>query len=578
MAWRGSWQGCLIGRRDLRVLATSRERLSIPCEVLFVVPPLPLDAAVALFAERASAVGTAWPASYEAADGVLAEICRRLDGLPLAIELAAARTRHLSVAEIAHRLDRRLDLLTTGPRTAVARQRTLRAVIEWSYALLAESERELFARLAVFEGGFTLQAAEAIHDRREPSTIELPAGLVDKSMVVASSTANGGLRYRLLETVREYASEQLLAYAKLESVRRAHCQYFVEFAAAAEVGLLSSEYRSWLANLQLELPNLRAAHDGAIAAGHCNDALRIASSLWWFWGSTERQREGRQWLEEAMRVPDSEIEPSVRARALTVLGYIAGQQLDFIRASAVGEEALSLSTMLGDVVGIASAKQALGVTLEGAGYHARSKALLAEARAVWDAYGMHQRVATSDIVTCVQALADGDLSLVDSTSQEVLRRCAFIDYDPYRCWGHLIRARLEEARHDLPTAGRECANALSAARRLGLAHFISFALIQTGHIAALADDLVAAESLLTEEIGVADSAGAGWFAALARVELSCVLEQQGDQIAAETLRTQVIEWGNRPIAGSGRVTFFRRLGGDPVARATARCAAPPIEY
>ena len=224
----------------------------------------------------------------------------------------------------------------------------------------------------------------------------------------------------------------------------------------------------------------------------------------------------------------------------------------------------------------AAAQQALGLTLEAAGHHERSAALLAAARRVFDAAGLHQRVSANDIITCVRALLAGDLATVDSASREVLRRCALIDYEPHRCWAHLVRVRLAEARADLDTAATECAAAVASARRLELAHVVSFALAQHGRIAALRGEPTGAEAAFTEAIEVADAAGAGWFGAMARVGLADVRSERGDRSSAEALLRQVVEWSKGPVAGAGRVTFYRRIAEDPVAAAAARLAASPM--
>jgi predicted ATPase/DNA-binding SARP family transcriptional activator len=563
---------------DLWVLATSREGLSIPGEVLFPVPPLSLEAAVALFSERARAGGvTLSDDDLAPGTSAVADICRRLDRLPLALELAAARARHLGVREIARRIDQRFELLTGGPRTAVARQRTLRAVVDWSHALLDPAEQTLFALVSVFEGGFSLEAAEAVAagNVSEP-TIELLAGLVDKSIVVVvTSSGDGEPRYELLETLREYGREQLTARSLLEPARRAHRSYFAGLAADAEPALLTSAYRAWQRRIEQELANLRAAYDDALASGDGNGALRMANALWWFWGSTDRQRDGRRWVEDALRAAGSQVEPLVRVRALITLCYIAGQQLDLEQAVAAGEQAVALSAELRDELVTASAKQTLGLTLEQAGDHDRSAGLLAEARVVMDARDLHQRVLANDMVSAVRGLAVDDLELVDAASREVLRRCALIDYEPHRCWAHLVRARLEERRADLKAAGKECESAVASARLLELPHYVSFALTQLGRVALLDDDLERAETALGEALALAEAAGAGWFAALARVALADGRRRRGDAPGADALLRQVVEWSTGPVAGSGRVTFFRSLGGDPVAQAIAGLAASP---
>ena len=417
----------------LWVLTTSREALGVPGEMVVPVPPLPLPAAVALFTERARAAGVPLAERDAGPDGPVADICRSLDGLPLAVELAAARTRHLGVSEMARRMDERFDLLTAGPRTAVARQRTLRAVVDWSYALLGEPERELFLRLCVFEGGFTLRAAEAVDVGAHAAwTLELLGSLVDKSLVIADTAgpATAETRYHLLETLRRYGLEQLSRTSRLDLARQAHCRHFVGVAAEAESGLLSPDYGVWRRRLERELPNLQAACAGAVESGRYTDALRITCALWWFWGTTDRHRDGRRWLDAALAAPEAAIDPPVRARALTVLGYLAGQQLDLAVAVDAGERAVVMCREIGDELGLAAANQALALTLEAAGQHDRSAALLAEARTVWDAAGVHGQVAANDVVTSVRALVAGDLDVVDAASREVLRRCALAGVDP----------------------------------------------------------------------------------------------------------------------------------------------------
>ena len=415
-----------------------------------------------------------------------------------------------------------------------------------------------------------LAGAEAVDPAAHAAwTLELLAGLVDKSLVVAVPEPDSGeMRYHLLETLRRYGLEQLAATSTGDAARRAHRAYFVGLAAAAAAGFTSSAYRQWRRRVERELPDLQAACRSAVASRAWDDALRIAGSLWWFWGSTDRHRDGRRWLEDALRGPASEADPAARGWALAVLGYIAGQQLDLDVALPAGEQALALSIRHGDEVAVAVARQALGLTWEAAGDHFRSAALLAQARAVFDAAGLHHQVCNNDVVTCVRGLATGDLGLVDRASVEVLRRSALIDYDPHRCWAHLVRARLGEERGDLAAATAESRLAVAVARDLDLPHYLSFALARSGRVALLRGDLAHADAELTEAVAVADTAGAGWFAALARVGLADARRSQGDLSAARALLRQAVEWGTGPAAGSARVTFYRRLAGDPVALAT----------
>jgi predicted ATPase len=242
---------------------------------------------VRLFVERASAVQPAFKLTEQSAPAV-AEICRRLDGIPLALELAAARVRALSVEQIASRVNDRFRLLTTGDRTALPRQQTLRALIDWSYDLLTEAERVLFRRLAVFAGGWTLEAAEAVGaggQIAQDEVLDLLADLVDKSLVVVEGEAG---RYRLLETVREYAQERLDESDDGPGARERHLDCFLAFAQQARPHLFGPEEGIWLARLDLERENLLTAHRGAIlqtiAPAGCS---RIGGKPYWliadFW-------------------------------------------------------------------------------------------------------------------------------------------------------------------------------------------------------------------------------------------------------------------------------------------------------
>ena len=436
------------------------------------------------------------------------------------------------------------------------------ALLDWSYALLGETERELFTRLCVFEAG----------SRCPPPRPSTPAGsAVDAGSCSALSSTS---RWRWPRRApsgtscsRRCAGTGWSGSTSGDAARRAHLGWFVGFAAAAEAGLLSGEYRLWRGRLEQELPNLRAACGFAVASGTPDYALRIVGALWWFWGHGLAPRGAP--VARGGPAASSRIEPAARARALTVLGYLAGQQLDLGVARAAGEESLALSLALGDEQTVAMARQALGLTLEACGEHDRSASLLAQARLVWDAAGSHHHVATNDVVSAVRALAVGDLQQLDTASREVLRRSALIGFDPLRCWGHLLRARLAETRHDVATAAAECAKAVAVARRLDLAHNLSFALTQSGRVAARDGDLDGAEAAVTEAVAVAEGVGAGWFVALARVGLADVRRARGDVAGARALLAQVLADGGGPTPGTGRVTFFRRLAGDPVVLAAA---------
>ncbi|MEU2058982.1 BTAD domain-containing putative transcriptional regulator [Streptomyces sp. NPDC013455] len=294
----------------LTVLATSREPLGVPGERVRPVEPLPEPVALRLLADRGAAARPGFRVDDDRE--ACAEICRRLDGLPLAIELAAARLRMLTPRQIADRLDDRFRLLTSGSRTVLPRQQTLRAVVDWSWDLLDADERDVLARLSVFAGGCDLAAAEAVCG---PAALEALGSLVDKSLVVAAPAADGGMRYRLLETVAEYAAERLAENGRRAGAERAHLTYYRELARTTDPLLRGPDQRAAIDRFQLEYENLRTAFRHAIALRDEQEALCLVLSLQWFWQMRNQEAEVRTWSQEVMALgPDPFAEPVRRAR------------------------------------------------------------------------------------------------------------------------------------------------------------------------------------------------------------------------------------------------------------------------
>jgi predicted ATPase/class 3 adenylate cyclase len=341
----------------LKVLATSRAPLGLYGEHELPVPPLtlpdlklqpPLERltqyeAVGLFVERARAVKPDFKVTNESAPAV-AEICVRLDGLPLAIELAAARIKMLPPKAMLQRLSSRLKLLTGGARDLPERQRTLRATIEWSFALLNEGEQVLFGRLAVFSGGRTLEAIEAICDAEGDLPMEVFDGvssLLDKSLLRQEEGPNGEPRFVMLETVHEFAREKLKESAEAEEINRAHAQYFLTLAEEANPELKGANQLEWLERLEAEHDNMRAALTWALKRKEVEVALRLGGALWWFWSMRGYHSEGRRWLEEALAM-DGRVSPEVRAMALAGVGELAFDQGDLDRAKEACQEGLEL--------------------------------------------------------------------------------------------------------------------------------------------------------------------------------------------------------------------------------------------
>lgn len=298
---------------ELTVLATSREPLGVPGELLRPVEPLPEPVALRLLADRGAAArpGFRVDADDETAAACV-EICRRLDGLPLAIELAAARLRMLTARQIADRLDDRFRLLTSGSRTVRPRQQTLRAVVDWSWELLNEDEREVLRRLSVFAGGCDLTAAEAVCG---PAALDTLGSLVDKSLVVAAPSADGAMRYRLLETVAEYAGERLDETGRRQRAERAHLTYYRELARATDPLLRGPGQLAAIGRLEREYENLRIALRHAVADRDEQEALCLVLSLSWYWQMRDLRIEARNWSREVHALgPDPFAEPVRRAR------------------------------------------------------------------------------------------------------------------------------------------------------------------------------------------------------------------------------------------------------------------------
>ncbi|MFE0515080.1 BTAD domain-containing putative transcriptional regulator [Streptomyces sp. NPDC058964] len=294
---------------ELTVLATSREPLGVPGELLRPVEPLPEPFAQRLLADRGSAARPGFRVGDD--PEACAEICRRLDGLPLAIELAAARLRMLTPRQIADRLDDRFRLLTSGSRTLLPRQQTLRAVVDWSWDLLDEDERDVLGRLSVFAGGCDLAAAEAVCG---PVALEALGSLVDKSLVVAAPSPDGAMRYRLLETVAEYAGERLDETGRRGETERAHLTYFRELARTTDPLLRGPGQRAAIRRLQAEYENLRTALRHAVAERDEQEALCLVLSLVWYWQMRDLRIEARNWCSEVMSLgPDPFTGPPRRA-------------------------------------------------------------------------------------------------------------------------------------------------------------------------------------------------------------------------------------------------------------------------
>ncbi len=376
----------------LTMLATSRAVLRLSGEHGVVVPPLGLPdlaclpevewltqfEAVRLFVARASAAKAGFELTGENAVAV-ASVCRRVDGLPLAIELAAARIHHLSPAALLARLEHRLPLLIGGAIDQPVRLQTMRSTIAWSYDLLNPREQTLFRRLAVFVGGFTLDAAESVRretrdvsrENEEPthdsrlSSLDLVSSLVDQSLLQQVEPSDGGLdsgqpRYAMLETVREFGLEQLAAFGDEDEAREGHSRYFLDLAEASEQGLRGREQIAWLERLETEIDNIRAALAWSLALDDRTMAHRMVGALNWFWHLHGYFVEGRDWLEQALARSSHDLPGAIRARALTGAGLLALLEGDVAAARTRAEEGAAIAQAVGDRAGAGYALHFLG--------------------------------------------------------------------------------------------------------------------------------------------------------------------------------------------------------------------------
>ena len=412
----------------LKVLVTSRSALHVYGEREFPIPPLALpdkrttlnledlaqSPAVALFVQRAVAAKPDFELNRENASAI-AEICARLDGLPLAIELAAARVKVLSPSAMRARLASRLQLLTGGARDLPQRQQTLRAAMDWSHELLSAAEQKLFRRLSVFVGGCTLEGAEAVCDAKADLGLDLLDGMssiVDKSLLKQVDQPNGESRYVMLETLREYALEKLQASgeeALAKRTRAAYCLVLAEEGAAAHSGAEAE----WLARFALEHDNFRASLEWLLENGEAEWGLRLGAAMFRFWEVREYLAEGRMWLDKLLKLPRSVAANKTRARALFAAGVLADRQGDYAAAKNLLGESLEIARQLGDKQGAAVALNALAVTARESGDISGARSLFEQSLAEWRLLGDQTTIARglSNLANIAKLEGDYDQAL-----------------------------------------------------------------------------------------------------------------------------------------------------------------------
>jgi predicted ATPase/class 3 adenylate cyclase len=427
---------------QIRILASSREALGIAGETSYLVPSLSLPdiehlppvtslnqyEAVQLFIDRATSAVPSFIVNDENAFSI-AQICQRLDGIPLAIELAASKIRVLSASQIAQRLDARFHLLTGGSRTALPRHQTLQAAIEWSYNLLSPAEQILFRRISVFVGGCTLEATESVCSDRETITkgalksediLQLLTQLVNKSLVTPEER-NGEFRYHMLETIRQYAHEELLKSGDANKVQTHHLDLFVRFSEDVEPKLLGKDQLIWLDRLEYELDNIRVALEWSVKNGHTVGGLRLAGALWRFWDVRNHWSEGRERLAALLSHPETEAHTRERAKALYAAGTLAQIQNDHASAGPIFSEGLAISRELRDKRAIGYFLLALARTWRRYRGDQDARYLLDESLEIFKGLGDRWGIARSLECRGDAALAQEDFATASSCRAESIK-------------------------------------------------------------------------------------------------------------------------------------------------------------
>jgi predicted ATPase/DNA-binding winged helix-turn-helix (wHTH) protein len=487
---------------SLKILVTSRSCLRIYGEQEFPVTPLAQNSAVELFTQRAAAVWPDFAITAENAPAVQ-EICLRLDGLPLAIELAAARTKVLSPGGLLEKLQCPLLFLTGGARDLPERQQTLRKTIDWSHGLLNEAERKLFRRLSAFVGGCTLEAAEAVCNTSRDLGLDLFEGLsslVDKNLVQRVDRAETEPRFEMLETIREYAMELLTDSGDEFAARRAHAAYCLVLAEEGNPELNSADRARWLTQCDVEIDNFRSALDWLLQTHEVEWGLRLSVALFRFWDTRDHLTEGRTRLEAVLRLAGCD-RSKERARVSLFLGALATTQGDYVAGESALEQSLSLYEELGDQSGVAASLNALAVSARDRGDYSAAQSNFERSLACWRV--LSDRLA---IARCLHNLAN------------VLK-----------------------FRGDYPRARWALSEAAAIFQKLGDRTGAAWSINQQGDVARAQDNMAEARGLYERALAAFREAGEPWGTARSLTDLAHVNCEQGDYLAARSAFREALE-------------------------------------
>jgi predicted ATPase/DNA-binding CsgD family transcriptional regulator/transcriptional regulator with XRE-family HTH domain len=587
----------------LTVLATSREPLRLRRERVVSVPPLGLPdldgepalelladtPAVALFAHRAAETRAGFRLTADNVRAV-AELCVRLDGLPLAIELAAARTRALPPASILARMEQRLDLLASGALAEPARHQTLRTAFAWSYNLISAEEQAVFRRLATFAGGCTLDAAEAVCSDQSIShadVLGLLAELIDKSLIVLQEGHDLQARYRFLETLRQYAAEELRAMGEDTETRQRHLDWYLALAEQAEPELRSAHQATWLDRLELEYENIRAALAWALESGANLEAgLRLASALRWFWHARGHPSEGRQWLERGLTAQGLAID-AVRAKALDVSAALAHSQSDYAVARSLQEQGLVLWRQECYQPGVAAALNTLGIVAKSQGDYLRAGTLMEEALGIARELGDRPSLAQTLNNLATVAIEQGDYEGASARLEESLaiRRALGDGLGVGSSLHNLGECALQQGAHALAAACFE--ESLDLFRQLRAQHRVAQSLQSLGIVALRRGEVARAATQFAEALSLMRQQGDNWgvVVSLEGLAEAAVVAREGE--LSLRLFGAVAAWreeNNAPLPESERAHCDRALAvareslnEEAIAAAVGRGRVMPFE-
>lgn len=534
----------------LSIIATSRQALSVMGEQVYRVPSLLVPPhqdetstslekdphflmeyeAVRLFVERAIRVNSGFRLNSRNASSVV-EICRQLDGIPLAIEMAAARLRSLSVSEVNARLEDRFRLLTSGNRGVLPRQQTLRAAIDWSYDLLSEEERTLLCHLSVFAGGWTAETAESVCGNGEQDIQDALAALVDKSLVQRKEESEESIRYGMLETIRQYGGEHLAADSKLTEIRRRHRDYFLTLAETTRAKVSGPERIQTLAILDAEHDNLRQALAFCREQAEPGElGLRLSASLWGFWLARDHISEGRDHFTSALSHPEAQTHSKARSDALNGAGVMAFFQGDYASSLSLHEEGLAICRALGERKGIAFALSNMGNVAATQGDFASARALYEESLTIQRELGENLANLLNNLGNI--AKEQGDYEAARALQEEGLEieRASGNRQGVAGTLNNL--GILAEVLGNYTTARALLEESLAIHRELGPRYAEASNLAELGNVALYEGDYRTARAFYEESLTIRREVGDRWGVAISIHGLGLAAFHQGDYPAA----------------------------------------------